>query len=336
MAVLGRERSTQKDHKEVSTPVCDDFVAVAVAAAAAAAVAVAVGAAVATVVVAAVAAAIAAVVFAAVTAVVVAAVAAAVAAAVGAAVAAAVGTAVAAVVAQSKKIFRKSGVDAFMTSQINYVGWVYHPESMNRVCVTNLAYLRRSDAVMAQFLSSGVILRRAVYRYAENRCNDKYTDEEREAINASIGKVGTDYKVIAEAIEKYRESDSDNELMTNLEIFVEIASSLKGKVAAGAITGYKKLLELSDQADSIDEMVNEYHVREGSLTKRECFNAIKDTLPISFTDKAKNVYLNRLHREDIKTIHVEAARIQKLNPSLDTSAILGQIEASHTSLSTTL
>jgi hypothetical protein len=49
--------------------------------------------------------------------------------------------AVAAVGAQSKKIFRKSGVDAFMTSQINYVGWVYHPESMNRVCVTNLAYL---------------------------------------------------------------------------------------------------------------------------------------------------------------------------------------------------
>jgi hypothetical protein len=93
--------------------------------------------------------------------------------------------------------------------------------------VTNLAYLRRSDAVMAQFLSIGVILRRVVYRYAENRCKNKYTGEEREAVNALIGKIGKYYKVMAEAIEKYRESDSGNELMTNLEILVEIASSLK-------------------------------------------------------------------------------------------------------------
>jgi hypothetical protein len=58
------------------------------------------------------------------------------------------------------------------------------------------------------------------------------------------------------AIEKFRESDSDNELMTNLEIFVEIASSLKGKVqsGSGAITGYKKLLVLDCQNRLIQSM----------------------------------------------------------------------------------
>jgi hypothetical protein len=62
-------------------------------------------------------------------------------------------------------------------------------------------------------------------------------------------------------------------------------------------------------------MVNEYHTREGSLTKRECFNAIKDTLPSSFTDEAKNVYQARLafgkQREDVKTISEELARAKK-------------------------
>jgi hypothetical protein len=95
--------------------------------------------------------------------------------------------------AQSKKIFRKSsGDDPFVTSHINYLGRVYHPESMNRVrdqpCPSRL---RRSDAVMAQFLSLGVILRGVVYHDAEeNRCNGKYTAEEREAINALVGKIG--------------------------------------------------------------------------------------------------------------------------------------------------
>jgi hypothetical protein len=47
------------------------------------------------------------------------------------------------------------------------------------------------------------------------------------------------------------------------------------------------------------------------LTKRECFNAIKDSLLSIFTDKAKNVDLNRLQREDVKTISDQLARAKE-------------------------
>jgi hypothetical protein len=61
---------------------------------------------------------------------------------------------------------------------------------------------------------------------------------------------------------------------------------------------YKKILEFSEQADLIDEIPS--------------FNAIKDTLPRSMiSDKAKNVYLTRLRREDVKTISDEFALIPR-------------------------
>ena len=71
---------------------------------------------------------------------------------------------------------------------------------------------------------------------------------------------------------------------------------------------YKKILEFSEQADLIDEIVNK---TEGTLSKKECFDAIKDTLPSSISDKAKNVYLTRLRLEDTKKIHAELALAKK-------------------------
>jgi hypothetical protein len=73
------------------------------------------------------------------------------------------------------------------------------------------------------------------------------------------------------AIEEFRESYPDNELMTNLEILVEIASSSLKVKSSQELLLDKKLLELSEQADLIEEMVEEeYHTREGTLTKQEC------------------------------------------------------------------
>ena len=46
--------------------------------------------------------------------------------------------AVIAVGAQAKKTFREKGEKPFVTSLIRYYGWIYHPESMNRVRVTDL------------------------------------------------------------------------------------------------------------------------------------------------------------------------------------------------------
>eukprot|EP00985_Skeletonema_marinoi_P000731 scaffold272_cov143-Skeletonema_marinoi.AAC.3 len=99
--------------------------------------------------------------------------------------------AVIAVGAQAKKTFREKGEKPFVTSLIRYYEWIYHPESMKRVRVTDLIRLslRRSDGVMAKFLSY-LIGRSVVYYYAEFRCNNKFTEAEREAINGLIGQVG--------------------------------------------------------------------------------------------------------------------------------------------------
>eukprot|EP00985_Skeletonema_marinoi_P024490 scaffold17056_cov155-Skeletonema_marinoi.AAC.1 len=45
--------------------------------------------------------------------------------------------AVIAVGAQAKKTLREKGEKPFVTSLICYYGWIYHPESMNRVRVTS-------------------------------------------------------------------------------------------------------------------------------------------------------------------------------------------------------
>eukprot|EP00985_Skeletonema_marinoi_P026306 scaffold20283_cov75-Skeletonema_marinoi.AAC.2 len=149
--------------------------------------------------------------------------------------------AVIAVGAQAKKTFREKGEKPFVTSLIRYYGWIYHPESMNRVSVTDLVRLRRSDGVMAKFLSH-LIGRVVVYYYAEFRCNKKFTEAEREAIHGLIGQVGKECAAIMKIIWNYRKSDSDYELKTRLEIFREIKSSLKDQFVVGAITACEKQL----------------------------------------------------------------------------------------------
>jgi hypothetical protein len=87
-------------------------------------------------------------------------------------------------------------------------------------------------------------------------------------------------------------------------------------------------LELSEQADLIDEIVNK---TEGTLSKKQCFDAIKDTLPSSISDKAKNVYLSRLHmekhRQDTKKIHAEVALAKEGAQALGGEVVLDEILA---------
>ena len=130
--------------------------------------------------------------------------------------------------------------------------------------------------------------------------------------------------------------------MTKQEIFNAIKEELSRSpsVSNGAIAGYAKLLALWDQADSIAKMVDTRHQDDqGRFTKQECFDAIKDDLPISITQEARDMYQARLAffkvNDDVKTISAKLAdaKAKTEDPNFNAKEFLEQLQKKDRSLS---
>ena len=120
----------------------------------------------------------------------------------------------------------------------------------------------------------------------------------------------------------HRDSNDAAEFKTDLEIFYEIKHTFDGNrdIPKGSIKGYEKILKLREEVDEIKKQVEQHSPGcTGVLAKQRAFDAIKDQLPDTISEEAKNMYLGNLafeaagekQREEVKLLSAELAKAKK-------------------------